>query len=148
MVDDFHDVTLAGLAFLESLSSLGVRIVLTANPDESVQSFRGSYPDYVVEAAQHGVMQAAVLKICDYRIDGVAESYNDPNDPNDYVDSSNTSDLLKQNSRSIPLSLFSSRVSLSIPSLMPTPTPIARRAWKMANVKGAFPIEKIESNSQ
>ncbi|RFT40382.1 hypothetical protein CG397_00310, partial [Gardnerella vaginalis] len=66
VVDDFHDVTLAGLAFLESLSSLGVRIVLTANPDESVQSFRGSYPDYVVEAAQHGVMQAAVLKICDY----------------------------------------------------------------------------------
>lgn len=148
VVDDFHDVTLAGLAFLESLSSLGVRIILTANPDESVQSFRGSYPDYVVEAAQHGVMQAAVLKICDYRIDGVAESYNDPNDPNDYVDSSNTSDLLKQNSRSIPLSLFSSRVSLSIPSLMPTPMPIARRAWKMANVKGAFPIEKIESNSQ
>lgn len=45
VVDDFHDTTLAGLAFLEALHGRGVRLLLTANPDESVQTFRGSYPE-------------------------------------------------------------------------------------------------------
>lgn len=149
VVDDFHDVTLAGLAFLESLARLGVRIVLTANPDESVQSFRGSYPDYVVESAQNGVMQAAVSKICDYKVEGFGEDFAKQTSQDvKRQESQNIHDFLNQPNRSIALNLFSARVSLSIASLMPTQTPMTRRAWKMANIQGAFPIEKIESNSQ
>lgn len=149
VVDDFHDVTLAGLAFLESLARLGVRIVLTANPDESVQSFRGSYPDYVVESAQNGVMQAAVSKICDYKVEGFGEDFaKQASQDVKCQESRNIPDFLNQPGRSIALNLFSARVSLSIASLMPTQTPMARRAWKMANIQGAFPIEKIELNSQ
>lgn len=149
VVDDFHDVTLAGLAFLESLARLGVRIVLTANPDESVQSFRGSYPDYVVESAQNGVMQAAVSKICDYKVEGFGEDFaKQISQDVKCQESHNLPDFLNQPNRSIALNLFSARVSLSIASLMPTQTPMTRRAWKMANIQGAFPIEKIELNSQ
>lgn len=149
VVDDFHDVTLAGLAFLESLARLGVKIVLTANPDESVQSFRGSYPDYVVESAQNGVMQAAVSKICDYKLEGFGEDFAKQTSQDvKRQESQNIHDFLNHSDRSIALNLFSARVSLSIASLMPTQTPMARRAWKMANIQGAFPIEKIESNSQ
>lgn len=149
VVDDFHDVTLAGLAFLESLARLGVRIVLTANPDESVQSFRGSYPDYVVESAQNGVMQAAVSKICDYKLEGFGEDFaKQISQDVKCQESHNLPDFLNQPNRSIALNLFSARVSLSIASLMPTQTPMTRRAWKMANIQGAFPIEKIELNSQ
>ncbi len=152
VVDDFHDVTLAGLAFLESLARLGVRIVLTANPDESVQSFRGSYPDYVVESAQNGVMQAAVSKICDYKVEGFGEDgeYFAKQASQDVKrqESRNIPDFLNHSNRSIALNLFSARVSLSIASLMPTQMSMTRRAWKMANIQGAFPIEKIELNSQ
>ena len=149
VVDDFHDVTLAGLAFLESLARLGVRIVLTANPDESVQSFRGSYPDYVVESAQNGVMQAAASKICDYKLEGFGEDFaKQISQDVKCQESHNLPDFLNQPNRSIPLNLFSARVSLSIASLMPTQTPMTRRAWKVANIQGAFPIEKIELNSQ
>lgn len=149
VVDDFHDVTLAGLAFLESLARLGVKIVLTANPDESVQSFRGSYPDYVVESAQNGVMQAAVSKICDYKLEGFGEDFAKQTSQNvKRQESQNIRDFLNHSNRSIALNLFSARVSLSIASLMPTQTPMARRAWKMANIQGAFPIEKIELNLQ
>lgn len=149
VVDDFHDVTLASLAFLESLARLGVRIVLTANPDESVQSFRGSYPDYVVESAQNGVMQAAVSKICDYKLEGFGEDFaKQISQDVKCQESHNLPDFLNHSNRSIALNLFSARVSLSIASLMPTQTPMTRRAWKMANIQGAFPIEKIELNSQ
>ena len=65
VVDDFQDVTLGGFNFLETLSSVGVRMVLTANPDESVQSFRGAYPDYVVEAARNGSLRAKSISIED-----------------------------------------------------------------------------------
>ncbi|PAU69352.1 PD-(D/E)XK nuclease superfamily [Bifidobacterium italicum] len=47
IVDDVQDLTLAGFGFLEALHARGVRLVLAGNPDESVQSFRGSYPEYL-----------------------------------------------------------------------------------------------------
>ena len=47
IVDDVQDLTLAGFGFLEALQARGVRLLLIGNPDESVQSFRGSYPEYL-----------------------------------------------------------------------------------------------------
>ena len=48
VVDDVQDLTLAGFGFLEALHRRGVRLLLVGNPDESVQSFRGSYPEYLL----------------------------------------------------------------------------------------------------
>ena len=52
IVDDFQDVTLAGFDMLAALHDRGVRLLLVGNPDESVQTFRGSYPEYLFSAAQ------------------------------------------------------------------------------------------------
>lgn len=52
IVDDFQDVTLAGFDFLAALRDRGARLLLIGNPDEAVQTFRGSYPEYLFNAAQ------------------------------------------------------------------------------------------------
>ena len=48
VVDDAQDITLAGMRFLEELNHAGTAIVLVGNPDEAVQTFRGSYPEYLM----------------------------------------------------------------------------------------------------
>ncbi|WP_044087373.1 PD-(D/E)XK nuclease family protein [Bifidobacterium bombi] len=58
IVDDFQDLTLAGLAFLEALSAAGVQLTLVGNADEAVQTFRGSYPEYLMKAAMEGPLHA------------------------------------------------------------------------------------------
>ena len=52
IVDDFQDATLAGFDFLTALRNRGVRLLLVGNPDEAVQTFRGSYPEYLFNMAQ------------------------------------------------------------------------------------------------
>lgn len=47
VVDDDQDLTLAGMGFLQSMERHGARLVLVGDPDESVQSFRGAYPEYL-----------------------------------------------------------------------------------------------------
>ena len=54
VVDDVQDTTLAGMRFLEELGNAGVKLVLVGNPDESVQTFRGSYPEYLMRRAVEG----------------------------------------------------------------------------------------------
>ena len=61
VVDDFQDTTLAGLRFLEALHAAGVRLALVGNPDEAVQTFRGSYPEYLFLHAQQGALHARLL---------------------------------------------------------------------------------------
>ncbi|MBM6706721.1 PD-(D/E)XK nuclease family protein [Bifidobacterium pullorum subsp. saeculare] len=63
VVDDFQDTTLAGLRFLEALQAVGVRLVLVGNPDEAVQTFRGSYPEYLFQQAQRGALRADPLSL-------------------------------------------------------------------------------------
>lgn len=36
----------------------GVKLVLVGNPDESVQTFRGSYPEYLMRRAVEGRLKA------------------------------------------------------------------------------------------
>ncbi|MEE1297052.1 MAG: AAA family ATPase, partial [Bifidobacterium sp.] len=52
IVDDFQDTTLAGFALLETLRARGTRLLLTGNPDEAVQTFRGSYPETLFDRAR------------------------------------------------------------------------------------------------
>lgn len=47
VVDDWQDVTLAGMGFLQTLNRSGCRLLLVGNCDQSVQSFRGSYPEFL-----------------------------------------------------------------------------------------------------
>ena len=47
VVDDWQDVTLAGMGLLQGLNRAGCRLLLVGNPDQSVQSFRGSYPEFL-----------------------------------------------------------------------------------------------------
>ena len=104
VVDDVQDITLAGLRFLESLNRAGVhRIVLIGNPDEAVQTFRGSYPEYLMRRFITGPLQAVTW-------DGLSGSAEDEIGA---------------------LDVLASRVSLSIPSPEEEDLPIARRPGKL-----------------
>ena len=131
VVDDFQDVTLGGLDFLNSLSEAGVRIVLTANPDESVQSFRGAYPDYVIEAARHGFMRAAAVSIEDVCDCDSSDAYDSADcDSSDLDNSTFVSNQIRNN----PISLkeLSRNIDNSIASLISTDMPLSKRLWKYA----------------
>ncbi|BDR53410.1 hypothetical protein KIM372_13170 [Bombiscardovia nodaiensis] len=47
VVDDWQDLTMAGMSLLQTLQAQGTRLVLVGNSDESVQAFRGSYPEFL-----------------------------------------------------------------------------------------------------
>ncbi|MFT8358294.1 PD-(D/E)XK nuclease family protein [Bifidobacterium aquikefiri] len=47
VIDDWQDLTLAGMSFIQALEARGSRVVLIGNRDESVQSFRGAYPEFL-----------------------------------------------------------------------------------------------------
>lgn len=120
VVDDFHDATLAGLRFLEALSAAGVRLVLVGNPDEAVQTFRGSYPEYLMGCAVRGPLHAALhrIPVSDTPADAAAPTYRD---------------------------LLASRISLSIPSPEPDDTPMPRRPGKLPRYAGSLPIRRLDA---
>ena len=120
VVDDFHDATLAGLRFLEALSAAGVRLVLVGNPDEAVQTFRGSYPEYLMGCAVRGPLHAALhrIPVSDTPADAAAPTYRD---------------------------LLASRISLSIPSPEPDDTPMPQRPGKLPRYAGSLPIRRLDA---
>ena len=105
VVDDVQDITLAGMRFLEELNHAGTAIVLVGNPDEAVQTFRGSYPEYLMRQAVTGPMQAVEMTLPSADFSS-GETY---------------------------ASLVASRVSLSIPSEEDEPLPLARRPGKLVS---------------
>lgn len=117
VVDDFQDVTLAGLAFLRALHRHGCHLVLVGNPDESVQAFRGSYPEYLFSQVRgwDGVEQRTLTR--DRSSAPQAPSY---------------------------LDLVASRVSLSIASVQDDDLPIVRRPGKLPAYRGSFPIAALD----
>lgn len=120
VVDDFHDATLAGLRFLEALSAAGVRLMLVGNPDEAVQTFRGSYPEYLMGCAVRGPLHAALhrIPVSDTPADAAAPTYRD---------------------------LLASRISLSIPSPEPDDTPMPQRPGKLPRYAGSLPIRRLDA---
>ena len=120
VVDDFHDATLAGLRFLEALSAAGVRLVLVGNPDEAVQTFRGSYPEYLMGCAVRGPLHAALhrIPVSDTPADAAAPTYRD---------------------------LLASRISMSIPSPEPDDTPMPQRPGKLPRYAGSLPIRRLDA---
>ncbi|MBQ5557002.1 MAG: PD-(D/E)XK nuclease family protein [Aeriscardovia sp.] len=66
-VDDCQDLTIAGYSFIRSLVLAGTAVVLVGNDDESVQSFRGSYPVALslleTRPLEHGGLGADVVEL-------------------------------------------------------------------------------------
>lgn len=135
IVDDFQDATLAGFALLEALHNRGARLLLVGNPDEAVQTFRGSYPEYLFNEAQSR-MGARLERIenlyaaCEN--DGAQTIRNASN---------------RQNVHDDYRTLVATRVSLSIASTEPTDVPLPERPGKMRNIPGAMPIETLPSGN-
>ena len=134
VVDDYQDITLAGLSFVKTLLNLGTRLVLIANPDESVQTFRGAYPDYAISVALR-VFNAAEQTL-EYAISS------DSSDSS--VSSAVTSDS-SSNQISAPSmrDLLAARVSLSLTSQLSTTVALPNRPWKMPAFVGAFPLQPL-----
>lgn len=137
VVDDYHDITLAGLSFVETLLNLGTRLVLIANPDESVQTFRGAYPDYAISVALR-VFNAAEQTL-EYAISSDSSDSSDSS-----VSSAVTSDS-SSNQISAPSmrDLLAARVSLSLTSQLSTTVALPNRPWKMPAFVGAFPLQPL-----
>lgn len=135
IVDDFQDATLAGFALLEALHNRGTRLLLVGNPDEAVQTFRGSYPEYLFNEAQSR-MGARLERIenlyaaCEN--DGAQTIRNASN---------------RQSVHDDYHTLVATRVSLSIASTEPTDVPLPERPGKMRNIPGAMPIEALPSGN-
>ncbi|KAA8819280.1 PD-(D/E)XK nuclease family protein [Bifidobacterium vespertilionis] len=126
VVDDVQDLTLAGLAFVSALRDAGCRLALVGCPDESVQSFRGSYPEYMLAAIRSwdGVRSVRIE-----HGETVAENADTPDTP------SPVSPITPRY-----LDLVSARVSLSILSPEPDSIPVPKRAGKLPVLPGAWPI--------
>ncbi|WP_125967743.1 PD-(D/E)XK nuclease family protein [Bifidobacterium samirii] len=122
VVDDFQDLTLAGLAFLTALHERGVRLVLAGNPDESVQSFRGSYPEYLFDQARVRLGAETV------RLDGAGSDTGDADKEYGYRD------------------VVASRISLSIAAPGDDDTARPRRAGKLPALPGSYPIRRLDDD--
>ena len=126
---------MAGFALLEALHNRGTRLLLVGNPDEAVQTFRGSYPEYLFNEAQSR-MGARLERIenlyaaCEN--DGAQTIRNASN---------------RQNVHDDYRTLVATRVSLSIASTEPTDVPLPERPGKMRNIPGAMPIEALPSGN-
>ncbi|RFD80385.1 helicase [Gardnerella vaginalis] len=151
VVDDFQDITLAGLSFVETLVSLGTRVVLLANPDESVQAFRGAYPDYSVTVAVEGPLRAAEYTLSQLDKSGQLNTTNQLNQTNQL---NTTSQLLPtQQSSPQPSSqlsaptmrdILSARVSLSLTSQHSTDVALPNRPWKTPIFAGTLPVVSLK----
>lgn len=135
IVDDFQDATLAGFALLEALHNRGTRLLLVGNPDEAVQTFRGSYPEYLFNEAQSRM--GARLK----RIENLYAACE--NDGAQTIRNASN----RQNVHDDYRTLVATRVSLSIASTEPTDVPLPERPGKMRNIPGAMPIEALPSGN-
>lgn len=135
IVDDFQDATLAGFALLEALHNRGTRLLLVGNPDEAVQTFRGSYPEYLFNEAQ--ARMGARLE----RIENLYAACE--NDGAQTIRNASNRQSVHDDYRT----LVATRVSLSIASTEPTDVPLPERPGKMRNIPGTMPIEALPSGN-
>ncbi|WP_241519669.1 PD-(D/E)XK nuclease family protein [Bifidobacterium callitrichidarum] len=144
VVDDVQDTTLAGIRFLEELGRAGVKLVLVGNPDEAVQTFRGSYPEYLMRRIVNGPLHAVEMALTHAsgagllptirdisewtsaiaEKDGLPESGGEAADPG-------ASDIPEAWRSGARAAVVASRVSLSIPSPEEEPLPLAKRPGKL-----------------
>ena len=150
VVDDWQDITLAGMGLLQGLNQAGCRLLLVGNPDQSVQSFRGSYPEFLATrltalskpmpgvaapllAQDFACLGAATVTLKPRRMvvpEAVAEHAeslqdSDPAAPGSYAD------------------LVAARVSLGIAGVEENDTPLPDRPGKLPAWPGAGPVAPL-----
>ncbi|KAE8127023.1 MULTISPECIES: PD-(D/E)XK nuclease family protein [Bifidobacterium] len=147
VVDDFQDLTLAGLAFLQALSQSGARLVLVSDPDEAVQTFRGSYPEYLYARMLEPPFSAHVVRLRPSHggqpgsgVDGEVAGRGELN-------STDAVEGAAADSAPGYHSLVASRVSLSILSPEDDAIAPARRAWKLPRYEGSLPIAAVPESA-
>ncbi|WEV53310.1 PD-(D/E)XK nuclease family protein [Bifidobacterium sp. ESL0704] len=172
VIDDFQDLTLAGLSFLEALARRGVRLLLVGNPDEAVQTFRGSYPEYLFMRAQQPLLSAELLTLpvrricqttsvpegsCESQDGGSGDGPLDSTDDNG-IAAAGVSGVVGHRNDGEPalrddaaasssyLDLLASRVSLSIAANEDTSVALPDRPGKLPRVSASLPIETLEAN--
>ncbi|PJM73553.1 DNA helicase UvrD [Bifidobacterium primatium] len=168
IVDDAQDMTLAAMAFLQTLERRGCKLVLVGNPDEAVQGFRGSYPEFLflraVQPAPHAMAAGdddAAGTIDDRnlgRLGALAVTLRNQAEDRQVYDVGESphmrgniavnghDDAVRQtDATTIPaapsyLDLVASRISLGILSVEANPRPVARRLGKTPQYRGAMPV--------
>ncbi|WP_140556444.1 PD-(D/E)XK nuclease family protein [Bifidobacterium sp. UTCIF-39] len=172
IVDDVQDVTLAGMAFLQAIEQAGSTLFLIGNPDEAVQGFRGSYPEFLFFRATEQPLDTIVDDDSGDDSTVATTMVNDRNlgrlgafavqlipDANASVnhgevrgngkaadDAADTDDNVWTSPDSCSYSyrdLVAARTSLGILSLEPTSVPLADRLGKMPQWPGAAPITSL-----
>ena len=133
IVDDFQDLTIAGLGFLNALANVGIKLIVIGNPDESVQTFRGAYPEYLFARLDDEPFYTAHIDLAE-----IGEPTGNA-----------TVDVDARNHAQYPLKaptyhdLVASRISLSILSNESGDVPLPERPGKMPRYEATLPIRKL-----
>ena len=154
VVDDWQDITLAGMGLLQGLNQAGCRLLLVGNPDQSVQSFRGSYPEFlatrltVLSKPMPGA--AAPLLAQDFACLDAAEVTLKPRRmvvpeaAAEHTESVQGSDSAAPGSYA---DLVAARVSLGIAGVEESDTPLPDRPGKLPAWPGAGPVAPLTADN-
>lgn len=129
IVDDAQDLTFAGMEFLRALEPAS-RIVLVANPDEAVQTFRGASPDVLLRCAAALADGAGEGRATDGEAVGRLGAVPVGLDPVDDGPASPDDGSYR--------AVIASRISLSITSDEDGLDPLPRRPWKLPELRGSL----------
>ena len=150
VVDDWQDVTLAGMGLLQGLNRAGCRLLLVGNPDQSVQSFRGSYPEFLATRlttlAKPVPGDAAPLLAQDFACLGAATLILKPRRMvvpkavEEHTEGRQGSDSAAPGSYA---DLVAARVSLGIAGVEEDDTPLPARPGKLPAWPGAGPVAPL-----
>ena len=150
VVDDWQDVTLAGMGLLQGLNRAGCRLLLVGNPDQSVQSFRGSYPEFLATRlttlAKPVPGDAAPLLTQDFACLGAAtltlkpRRMVVPKAVEEHTEGRQGSDSAAPGSYA---DLVAARVSLGIAGVEEDDTPLPARPGKLPAWPGAGPVAPL-----
>ena len=150
VVDDWQDVTLAGMGLLQGLNRAGCRLLLVGNPDQSVQSFRGSYPEFLATRlttlAKPVPGDAAPLLARDFACLGAAtlslkpRRMVVPKAVEEHTEGRQGSDSAAPGSYA---DLVAARVSLGIAGVEEDDTPLPARPGKLPAWPGAGPVAPL-----
>ncbi|MBI0063955.1 PD-(D/E)XK nuclease family protein [Bifidobacterium sp. W8117] len=154
VVDDWQDITLAGMGLLQGLNQAGCRLLLVGNPDQSVQSFRGSYPEFLATrltalskpmpgaaapllAQDFACLDAAEVTLKLRRMvvpEAAAEHTENVQDPDSAAPGSYAD-------------LVAARVSLGIAGVEESDTPLPDRPGKLPAWPGAGPVAPLTADN-
>ena len=150
VVDDWQDITLAGMGLLQGLNQAGCRLLLVGNPDQSVQSFRGSYPEFLATrlTALSKPMQGASAPLLarDFACLGAAmvtlkpRRMVIPKADAEHAEDGRGSDSAAPGSYA---DLVAARVSLGIAGVEENDTPLPARPGKLPAWPGAGPVAPL-----